>query len=282
MVAYRINVPGNTGEFAMTRYDLLIVDPQNDFMDIAGAALPVPGAAADMQRLAQWLDGAGEQVERITLTLDSHANVGIERTSFWVDALGVDVAPFTIVTASDVRCGKFKSRHPQSQGEALTYLDALEAGGRNQLIVWPVHCVTATWGHCIYAPLARSIAAWEKATGRTCLKVLKGQHPLTEQYSAFRAEVPRADDSATQLNRELLHRLAAGDGTLLVAGEAQSHCVAASVQDMMAHLPVERLAHTILLSDCMSAVRGFESDAAQLLEQARAAGLQVGSVNSLG
>ena len=31
---------------------LLIIDPQNDFCDIAGAALPVPGANADMHRLA--------------------------------------------------------------------------------------------------------------------------------------------------------------------------------------------------------------------------------------
>ncbi len=266
----------------MTRYDLLIVDPQNDFMDIADAALPVPGAAADMERLARWLDGAVEQVQSITITLDSHANVGIERTSFWMDALGVDVVPFTVVTAAEVRCGKFATRHAQWQSDALKYLEDLEAGGRHQLVVWPVHCVTATWGHCMYAPIARSVARWEVQTGRTCAKVLKGLHPLTEQYSAFRAEVPRSDDPATQLNRDLLSRLGAGVGTLLVAGEAQSHCVAASVQDMMAHLPPSRLAQTVLLSDCMSPVQGFESDAAQLLDQARAAGLQVGSVNSLG
>lgn len=265
----------------MKCYDLLIVDPQNDFMDIADAALPVPGAAADMERLALWLDMAGERVASIAVTLDSHANVGIERTSFWVDAHADAVAPFTTVTAADVRSGRFKARHAQYQGEALAYLDALEAGGRHQLIVWPVHCVTATWGHCIYAPIARSIAAWEKATGGTCLKVLKGQHPLTEQYSAFRAEVPRPDDSATQLNSDLLRRLGRGDGALLVAGEAQSHCVAASVQDMMAHLSAARLAQTILLSDCMSPVRGFEPDAAQLMDQALAAGLRVSEVGAL-
>ena len=30
---------------------LLMIDPQNDFMDVPCAALPVAGAAADMQRL---------------------------------------------------------------------------------------------------------------------------------------------------------------------------------------------------------------------------------------
>ena len=41
----------------MSAYDLLVIDPQNDFLDIPGAALPVSGANADMQRLADWLMG---------------------------------------------------------------------------------------------------------------------------------------------------------------------------------------------------------------------------------
>jgi nicotinamidase-related amidase len=259
----------------MKFYDLLIIDPQNDFMDIAGAALPVPGAAADMERLARWLGTSGERVKSVTVTLDSHASVGIERTTFWVDAQGTAVAPFTTITAADLRCGKYRARHAQRQAQAMAYVDALEGTGHFQLTAWPVHCVTATWGHGIYAPLAQSIAQWEMETGGTCLKVLKGMNPLTEQYSAFRAEVPRSDDASTQLNQGLLHRLAKGIGPLLVAGEAQSHCVAASVQDMMAHLPTPRLSQIILLSDCMSPVSGFESDASRWMEQARSAGLQV-------
>lgn len=35
----------------MKRIRLLVIDPQNDFMDVDGAALPVPGASADMARL---------------------------------------------------------------------------------------------------------------------------------------------------------------------------------------------------------------------------------------
>ena len=47
----------------MTRLQLLVIDPQNDFMDIAGAALPVPGASADMGRLADLVDAeTGEEV----------------------------------------------------------------------------------------------------------------------------------------------------------------------------------------------------------------------------
>jgi len=68
----------------MRMYDLLIIDPQNDFLDVAGAALPVPGAQADMDRLAHWLSAHPAQVRSLTVTLDSHASVGVERTTFLV------------------------------------------------------------------------------------------------------------------------------------------------------------------------------------------------------
>jgi len=258
----------------MSLYDLLIIDPQNDFLDIEGAALPVLGANADMHRLADWLSQHAEQVRHITVTLDSHASVGVERTTFWQQADGSDVAPFTLITAAQVQQGVYRPRHAALASEVVTYLQALEASGQRQLIVWPVHCVTGTWGHNIHSGLSKAIAAWELQSGRVCNKVLKGQNPLTEQYSAFKAEVPRNDDERTLLNRPLMHMLSAQGATLLVAGEALSHCVAASVTDLMQELPVDRLRQTVLLTDCMSPVAGFEAAGAEFLEGARAAGLQ--------
>ncbi len=265
----------------MTSCDLLVIDPQNDFLDIAGAALPVPGANADMQRLADWLQAHLDAVQSITVTLDSHASVGVERTSFWQDAQGQPLAPFTLVTAADVQAGRYQPRHAKFRAEVLHYLQALEAGGQRQLIVWPVHCVLGTWGHTIHSGLATAIAAWEAQAGKVCNKVLKGLHPLTEQYSAFRAEVPRADDARTQLNQALLQQLGASGNTLLVAGEALSHCVAASVDDMLAHLPAPRLQRTVLLTDCMSPVNGFEAAGQAFLQRARAAGVQTQTLQTL-
>jgi nicotinamidase-related amidase len=265
----------------MPLYDLLIIDPQNDFLDIPGAALPVPGANADMQRLAAWLQVHLAQVQSVTVTLDSHASVGVERTTFWQDAQGQTVAPFTLITAADVRAGRFAPRHAEKREEVLQYLQALEAGGQRQLVVWPVHCVTGSWGHNIHSALAQAIADWEEQSGQICHKLLKGQHPLTEQYSAFRAEVPRADDAGTQLNQVLMGKLAAQTGTLLVAGEALSHCVAASVDDMLAHLPALRLQRSVLLSDCMSPVTGFEAMGQDFLQRARAKGMQTLALSAL-
>ena len=145
----------------MPSYHLLVIDPQNDFLDIDGAALPVPGANADMDRLARWLLAHGESVQSITVTLDSHASVGVERTTFWLDAAGQGVAPFTLITAADVQGGKFVPRHAGLRTEVLAYLQALEAGGQRQLVVWPVHCVLGTWGHNIHTGLSQAVAAWD-------------------------------------------------------------------------------------------------------------------------
>jgi nicotinamidase/pyrazinamidase len=258
----------------MKRIQLLVIDPQNDFMDVEGAALPVPGASADMARLAGFIDAMGPRIDDIVVTLDSHASVGIERTSFWLDAQGAPVAPFTVITAAQLASGEYRPRDTRRREEALAYLQALEAGGERTLVVWPVHCVLGTWGHNIAPALAQRLAAWEMASGQICEKVLKGLNPMTEQYSAFRADVPRADDPRTQLHAALLARLGSDDTLLVVAGEALSHCVAASGQDMLAHMDAARLRNTVFLTDCMSPVTGFEAAGAALLQQLQARGVQ--------
>ena len=184
------------------------------------------------------------------------------------------MAAFTPITAADARAGTYTPRDPARRTDTLAYLDALESASGRTLLVWPVHCVLGTWGHNIQGTLARSLAGWEIARSRNCDKVLKGQHPMTEQYSAFRAEVPRPDDLRTQVNSALLGRLAAGAGTLLVAGEALSHCVAASGDDMLAHMGDAALRNTVFLSDCMSPVPGFEADGQQFLARLHGRGVR--------
>ena len=115
---------------------------------------------------------------------------------------------------------------------------------------------------------------WEAVGGRNCERILKGQNTMTEQYSAFRADVPRADDPRTQINRPLLERLGEGDELLVVAGEALSHCVAASGQDMLAQFDAKRLRNTVFLTDCMSPVTGFEEAGLAFLEQLRGQGVR--------
>ena len=253
---------------------LLIVDPQNDFMDVEGAALPVPGASADMGRLATFIDAARARLAAITVTLESHHSVGIERPALWRRGDGGDVAPFTQVSAADVRAGTCVPRQPEVLPRVLAYLDALEAGGRYTLMVWPVHCEIGTWGHNVHAPLRQAYNRWEAQTLRPVRKVFKGMNAWTENYSALQAEVPDAQDPDTRMNTGLVASLDAAE-RIVIAGEAGSHCVRATTEHLADHLPSGRVDKIVLLADCMSPVQGFERQQEAFLEGMRRRGAVV-------
>jgi len=249
---------------------LLIIDPQNDFCDLPASwcpvdpvsgeriapALPVAGAHADMGRLAAFIRGAAAVLDEITVTLDSHNRLHIAHPTFWRTGEGGPVAPFTQITARQVLAGAFRPRDPSADERALAYLDALEARGRYTLMVWPVHCEIGTWGHGVHADVRAAYNAWEVDRLKVVRKVNKGSNLWTEHYSALQAEVPDAADPHTRLNQALLAALDTAD-RLIIAGEAGSHCVKATTEDVADNLPGGGLQRLVLLTDCMSAVTGF-------------------------
>lgn len=269
---------------------LLIIDPQNDFCDLPEArcpvgtvpALPVAGADSDMHRLAALIGGAGAAIDSITVTLDSHRRLDIAHPTFWQHGDGAAVAPFTEITAKQLRAGVFAPRDPASLARALTYLDALEARGRYTLMVWPVHCAIGTWGHEVHAEVASTCRAWENAHGRSARSVRKGENPWTEHYSALLAEVPDADDPSTQLNHALLTDLGRAD-RVLIAGEASSHCVRASTEHLIEHLPrgCGRTPRITLVIDCMSPVGGFEAQHDAFVAEMGSRGVELASAAEL-
>lgn len=266
---------------------LLIVDPQNDFCDLPEAylptdpltgrplqpALPVPGAHADMQRLARFIEATASALTSITVTLDSHHRLDIAHPTFWRARDGGPVAPFTPITAAQLRAGEFQPRHDDDLPRTLAYLDELEARGRYTLMVWPVHCEIGTWGHNVHADLRAAYARWEDDRQFIVRKVPKGANPWTEHYSALMAEVPDAGDPRSQLNRNLLDSLDRAE-LILVAGEAGSHCVRATVEHMAEHLPGGNLSRIVLLTDCMSPVEGFADAQTSFLQRMRDLGVQ--------
>jgi nicotinamidase/pyrazinamidase len=248
-------------------HTLLIVDPQNDFCEPRGT-LFVPGASEDMQRLAGLVRSARGQLGEVIVTLDSHPSVAIERPTFWKRADGRPVEPFTQITHAQAAAGEYAPIDSSLRPQVLAYLRALEAQGRYKLMVWPVHCVVGAWGHNIHGAVFEAIGEWECQVQRGAFKVLKGQNPLTEQYSAVRAEVPRADDSRTLTNHELIEKCRAASGLLLVAGEAASHCVAATVEHLFEAFSDEEIRRVVLLEDCMSPVTDFEPNAKAFMDGA--------------
>lgn len=259
---------------APAAFHLLLIDAQNDFCDLPASvhgtpALPVPGANADLQRVADLVRRGADALDAIVLTLDGHHRHDIAHPGFWQTSDGAAVAPFTPITAAQMRAGQFRPRdaQPATHTRVLAYLDALEAGGRHTLRVWPVHCEVGTWGHQLHAGVREACAAWELRRHRASHVVFKGLNPWTEHYSALQAEVPDPDDADTGLNRALIRRLDAAP-RLLIAGEAGSHCVRATVEHLVAHLPdpsPARLARLTLLTDAISPVAGFEAVQADFL-----------------
>jgi len=156
----------------------------------------------------------------------------------------------------------------------LTYLRALEAQARYTLMVWPVHCELGSFGHNVHSAVRAAYNGWEDRTGRSVRRVLKGENPLTEHYSALMAEVPDPSDPDTQLRRGLIAHLDRA-GLLFIAGEASSHCVRATTCHLVENLPSRHYDKLVLLTDCMSPVPGFEAEAADFLSAMRTAGVRL-------
>ncbi|QXZ09847.1 cysteine hydrolase [Comamonas sp. Y33R10-2] len=278
-----------------TDTQLLIIDPQNDFCDlpadwqprspitgqITAPSLPVTGAHADMQRLASWITSQGAKLAQITITLDSHQSYDIAHPVFWQQRDGSAVTPFTQITAAQVRAGDFAPRNTPELPRTLQYVDQLEAQGSYTLMVWPLHCEIGSWGHGVHASVLSVCLQWQEVQHRAVRHVFKGMHPWTEHYSAIRAEVPNAQDPETGLNTPLLERLRHNQ-TLVIAGEASSHCVRATTEHIVQNWGSGDLSRIVLLTDCMSPVAGFEAAHTDFLQRMRAIGVRCETSASFG
>lgn len=267
---------------------LLIIDPQNDFCDlpesyrpnvaagIAKPALPVTGAHADMQRVAELIRLGGPNLTNITVTLDSHQHLDIAHPTFWIQANGNGVAPFTQIRAEDVKQGRYLPRIQGAMPRVMAYLDALEAAGRYVHMVWPVHCEIGTWGHNVHEDVRTAYNAWEETTLGTVTKVVKGTNAWTEHYSAIRAEVPDENDPATQTNAEFIAHLKTAD-CIYITGEAGSHCVKATTEHIAEQLGAGEIGKLVVLADCMSPVGGFEDAFQTFIADMRTRGARIAS-----
>jgi len=253
---------------------LVVIDPQNDFSDIPGAALPVAGASADMQRLAAFIDANAPRLDDIHITLDSHNPVDIAHPAWWVDANGAAPAPFTVIGEDDVAAGRWRARLPELQARSAQYVKQLARAGRYALVIWPEHCLIGTWGHNVEAEVMAALNRWARSRLEVVDFVTKGSNPFTEHYSAVQAEVPDPADPSTLVNTRFIETLAQAD-EILIAGEALSHCVANTVRDIAGNFGDENIRKLVLLEDCSSPVAGFEGLGQQFVAEMTARGMRV-------
>ena len=127
-------------------------------------------------------------------------------------------------------------------------------------------------GHNVFEPLRKALLEWEEGYA-TVEYVEKGTNPYTEHYSAVQADVPDESDPSTLPNRRLIEAVKEAD-TVVIAGEALSHCLANTVRDLAAHAGDEAVKRWILLRDTTSAVPGFEREAESFLDEITRKGIR--------
>jgi len=264
---------------------ILIIDPQNDFCDLPmdyspgslsgrsrfSPSLPVPGAHEDMLRVAYIISHSNLGITEISVTLDSHHRIDIAHPSFWMDRNKKEVVPFTQISAADVRAGDYLPRLPGAIPRVLSYLDQLESAGRYQLMVWPVHCEIGSWGQNVHFDVRSAYNIWEGRMLRKVKKVFKGSNRWTEHYSAIKSEVPDIQDKKTHLNIDFLTFLSKAD-RIYIAGEAGSHCVKATTEDIADYLGPEHVSKLVIITDCISPVSGFEIQQKKFFQDIRERG----------
>jgi len=257
---------------------LLIIDPQNDFMDgYPNAALPVAGASADMKRLATYIRSNISRINQILITMDSHGTKHIAHSMMWVDRDGNHPQPFTTISLDDVQKRRWRASRKENQEACLSYVTDLNEGQKYTLTIWPPHCLIGSPGHLIEENLFQAVQEWETYRDRNSVYYTKGENWQTEHYSAVQAEIPVWGDPRTSTNEDLIHRITYPD-QIVIAGEALSHCVAATIRDLipfMRNSKKTKLSKYTILQDCTSPVPGFEQIGEDFLSEMKILGMNV-------
>lgn len=248
---------------------LFAIDCQQDFIDLPGSALPVPGAVTDMARLCRLLETHPTEINKIVKPLDQHPLNHIGHASEWVDSDGKHPDPFTNIRHDDAVHFRWMTTNPGNHFKVSEYLAKLEEAGGIHTI-WPPHCIIGTPGANIYEPLMHAMAQWRAGDmNREIHFFPKSGYWASEQYSSFKCAVAFASEPSTGFNYRMMQEISIG--RVLIAGEALGHCVAASVMDAIENQPniAERM---YLLRDCTSPVTGSEDAAEAFLAKFTAAG----------
>jgi len=282
-------------------WTLLLVDVQNDFHP--GGSLAIPTADEDAKRISSFIAKNTCKIDRIVETMDTHHELHVAHSGFWVDTDGNHPTPFTLISSEDIENGKWKPigslqvkcSYEEVEGGVnkkvfessevfdsnenfdltkycIEYTRKLESSGRFQLIIWPDHCIVGTPGHNVVPCVREEMSKWVKNTGKSIEWVHKGQNLLTEMYSVMKAEVPVTE--STSFNDDLMKSLLSSN-KLFVAGQALSHCVNFSVRDIVANWPKDETHKIHILTDCSSSVPGFENAGEEFLSDMKKAGVKL-------
>ena len=278
------------------RIGLLAIDVQNTFclpdFELFVAGTTGDGPVQDCRRLCEFVYRNLGLLTRIMATLDTHAAMQIFHPLFLVNSAGQHPPPMTAVRLEQVQRGEWKvnpalADHLGLRSEALDahlahYCRELERGGKYDLMIWPYHAMLGGIGHALVSAVEEAFFFHAVARSSPTRFEIKGRGALTENYSALRPDVlTGADGEPLAEPNTDLRDLLLGFDALIVTGQAKSHCVAWTIEDLLAQIQAidPKLAGKIyLLEDCTSpvvvpGVADFSDVAEQAFARFEAAGM---------
>jgi nicotinamidase-related amidase len=255
------------------RVCLLLIDVQNTFcipeFELFVGGKSGMGAVEDNVRLCEFIYHNLGRISAIAPTMDTHTAIQIFHPIFWVNELGEHPIPIaTSISFQDVKAGKWRANPAIAEvagvnfqklpDYALHYTKILSDEGKYPLTVWPYHSMLGGIGHALVSAVEEAVFFHSIARYSPTLFELKGNNPLTENYSVLRPEVLSDVDGKAIAHKNIpfLQKLLDFD-TVIIAGQAKSHCVAWTIADLLTEIEVidPKLANKIyLLEDCTSPV----------------------------
>ena len=251
-----------------TRVCLLLVDVQNTFcqpgFELFVGGRSGRGAIEDCARLSSFVYRNLDAITEIWPTLDTHGTLQIFHPMFLVDEAGEHPAPYTTVEVEDVERGRWRvdpaaaaslgTSAARLDAHLLHYCRALRQQGKYALVVWPYHAMLGGVGHALVSAVEEAVFFHSVARRTAVAWHVKGNNPLTENYSVLRPEVLTGPEGQTiaSPSTHLVDRLLGFDA-VIVAGQAKSHCVAWTIEDLLRDRS-QIAGRVYLLEDCTSPV----------------------------
>jgi nicotinamidase-related amidase len=279
------------------RICLLAVDVQNTFcvpdFELFVAGRSGTGAVDDNRRLCEFVYRNLGTITQIFPSLDTHDAMQVFHAIWLVDEHGDHPAPYTLVSAEEVASGRWRVNEAVADALGIDveyakrhlahYTRRLAEGGKYDLTIWPYHAMLGGIGHALVSAVEEAIFFHGIARHSRPEFHVKGDNPLTEHYSMLGPEVTEGPDGDRlgAKNTRLIENLLSFDA-VVVAGQAKSHCMAWTIDDLLEDDDVrERLAErTYLLEDCTSpvvvpGVVDYTDEADAAFERYAAAGMHV-------
>lgn len=256
-----------------SRVGLLLIDVQNTFcipnFELFVGGTTGTGAVDDNIRLCEFIYQNLGIISQIIPTLDTHTAMQIFHPIFWINQAGEHPTPaVTTITPKDILQGRWKvnpavansiTGDSQSLEEhALHYVKQLSDAGKYPLTIWPYHSMLGGIGHALVSAVEEALFFHCIARNSQTRYEIKGDNPLTENYSILRPEVMSGVNSKpiAKKNSALIQALLKFDA-VIIGGQAKSHCVAWTIADLLTEIKrkdVSLAKKIYLLEDCTSPV----------------------------